>query len=141
MIFGQIVAQIDHAIFNGIVNHAVDRKISAADILFKTAVTHVTRMAPVQIGPVVAIARDLKPVSVEQHQDHAELRADRNRVGKDSLDVFRPGIGRDVIVLRRVFEQHIAYATAGKKGLIACGTQTSNDGNSSILCRHKSAHT
>ena len=81
----------------------------------------------------MAKARDFERLSIDQHQDDAELCADGNRLRKNTLQIFGPRAGGDVVILRRLVEQHVAHATAGEKGFIAFLAQTLNDKPGFIL--------
>ena len=62
---------------------------------------------------------DLKRLAIDDNQNDAELRSHGDSLRKKSLNLFRPGIGRDVVILRWLLQQHIANATAGKESLVS----------------------
>ena len=63
--------------------------------------------------------RDLKRLAIDDNQNDAELRSHGDSLRKKPLNLFRPGIGRDVVILRWLLQQHIANATAGEESLVA----------------------
>ena len=73
------VDQVDDCASDRIINHAVDCKIASPDVFFQAAIAHLARPAPVQIRPVVPKTGDLERLALNQHQDDAELRPDRER--------------------------------------------------------------
>ena len=107
-----------------IVNHAVDGEVATPDVFLETAVAHMARVAAVQIRAVMTKTRDFERRAVDEHKNHAKLRADGERIWKNALNVFRSRGGGDVVVLRLFFEQHIAHAAAGEISLIAFAPQT-----------------
>jgi len=76
-------------------------------------------MAAVEIWTVVAKGCHFKRLFAKNHQNDAELRSHGDSLRKKPLNLFRPGIGRDVVILRWLLQQHIANATAGKESLVA----------------------
>ena len=81
-------------------------------------------MPPVEISAVGAEGRDLELQSVFQHDDDAEMRADRIGAGENFLHLLRARIGRDVDVLRRLAADQIAHAAAGEIGDVAGRAQS-----------------
>jgi hypothetical protein len=122
--------QVDQSVSDRIIDHAIDGKVTAKNIFFQTPIAHVAGSATIQIRPVMTKARHLEGLAVDQHQDDAELRPDRNGLGKDALNILRLGVGRNIVVLWQLLQQHIAHAPTGKKRLIAFLTEASNDKNS-----------
>ena len=72
--------QVDHTVFDRIVDHSIDRKIAAQYIFLEAAVTDVARAPPVQIGTVMTKASNLERLSIDEHEDHAELCPEWNRL-------------------------------------------------------------
>jgi hypothetical protein len=95
---------IDHAVFQRIEEHAVDREIPPEGILAIVAERHLVRMPAVAVAAVAAKRRDLdlSGAARAEHRDHAERLADGQRLAasKDGSDLFRHRIGRHVVILR-----------------------------------------
>jgi len=51
--------------------------------------------------------------------DHAEGGADGDGAREEGLDLFRPGGGRDIEIVRLLAEKHVAHAATGKIRLVA----------------------
>src|SRR6185369_968497 len=132
--------QVDNVISNRIINHAVDRKITAPDIFFQSSVAYMARPPPVQVRPIMAKARDLKRLAANEDKNDAKLRTHRNGFRKETLDIFGVSAGRDIEILRRFIEQHIAHAAAGKISFIAFLPKMLNNGNGSFTSRHRRFH-
>ena len=72
-------------------------------------------MPAVGIGVVAAERGDFDAV----HQHHAELRAHQLSPGKQPQQLFRPRVGRDIIVLRFAPQEQVAHAAADQPSLEA----------------------
>ena len=131
--------QINDPIGHRIVNHAVDREVPAPHVLLQAAVAHLARPAAVEVRSVVAKACDLEGLAVDQNENDAELRAHRNGVGENPLNVLGARAGRDIVVLRLFAEQHVAHPAAGEIGLIAFAAKSLHDKNSFLARRHRRA--
>ena len=88
------------------------------------------RPPAIQIRSVVTKACDFEGLAIDEDQDHAELRADGNRFGKNPLYVFGSRASGDIVILRWFFEQHVAHAAAGKEGFKTLLAKALDDKNS-----------
>ena len=66
----------------------------------------------IQICAVRSKCRNFKIESILDHNDDAEVRADRVGVRENLLDNVRRRIGRDVEIFCRQTADHVAHATA-----------------------------
>src|SRR5262249_2168593 len=95
------------------------------------------RPPAVQIRTIVAKARDLERLAFNDHEHDTKLGADRNGFGENVYDIVRPGIRRDIIILRRFSKEHIAHTPTRQIALVALFAQTFNDRDRLVFFRHR----
>ena len=113
----------------------VDRKVPAPDILLGRREGNLRRVTSVIVIGFHPEGGHLVRVSPLDDENDAETGADGNRPGKKRLDLFRPGRGDDVEILRRHAADQITDAAAHQKGLMAGPSQAADDGGS-LIQRH-----
>ncbi len=113
----------------------VDRKVPATDILLGGGEDDSRGVASVFITGFHPEGGHLVRASPLDDENDAETGADGNRPGKKRPDLFRPGRGDDVEILRRHAADEIADAAAHQKGLVAGLPQAADDGGG-IIQRH-----
>ncbi len=119
--------QIDQAVRDRIVKHPADGEVAADSVFFDRAKSHRRRPAPIVVFRISAKCRDLEQVVVDQHADHAELRADRNGAIEHFLHDLGTRVGRDIVILRLDPEDSIAHTSAGENGAKAGFDESAND--------------
>ncbi len=108
--------QVDDPLAGRVEVHPADREVAPARVLLDRAEAHRRGTAAVDVGRVGAKSGDLERVAVDDHDDHAEARADRDRVVEQALHDLGTRVGRDVVVLGRDAEHAVAHASAGEVG-------------------------
>ena len=78
----------------------------------------------IDINVVGAKGRHFKLKSIFDHNNHAEMRANRVGAWKNFLHQLRSRVGRDVDVLRRFAADNIAHTTSGEVGDVTALAQT-----------------
>src|SRR5262249_20223930 len=98
---------------------------------------YVGRPSAVQIRAVVTKARNFEWLTLDHDQYDAKLRAHGDSFGKNLNDVVGLGIGRDIIILWRFPEQHIAHRPARQIAVVALVAQTLNNSDGFVFLRHR----
>src|SRR4029453_10793885 len=128
---------IDNLICDRIIDHSIDRKVAPKNIFVQTAVAHVARPPAVQIRAIVTKTCNLEWLAFDHDQDDAKLRAHRNGFGENLDDVVGLRVRRDIIILRRFSEQHIAHTPARQIAFVARVAQTLNNSDGLVFLRHR----
>ena len=81
----------------------------------------------IYIGFVGSKRRYFKRMPAENHQNDAELGANRLGSRKDVRDLLGSRAGRNVVVGGFDSHDHVAHATADEVGLVALASQRLND--------------
>ena len=111
---------VDEASVERVEEHAVDREVAALGVLLGGAEDDALGLSAVDVRPVGAERRDLdvEPARAEDFDD-AERRADGDGAAEQAADLFGPGRGGDIVILRLEAEQFVAHAAAGEERLVA----------------------
>ena len=108
--------QIDQAVGDRIVKHPADSEVAADRVFLDRAEAHRRGTASVDVFRVGAKGRDFESVAVDHHDDHAELRADGDRVVEQFLHDLGTRVGGDIVILRLDAEHAVAHTSAGEVG-------------------------
>jgi hypothetical protein len=108
--------QVDNSSARRIEVHPADSEVAPARVLLDRAEAHCRGTPPVDIGRVGAEGGDFESVAVDHHDDHAEARADGDRVVEQFLHDLGARVGGDIVILRRDAERAVANAAAGEVG-------------------------
>ena len=119
--------EVDEAIGHRVVEHPVDGEIAAGRVLFGGGKRDHLRPAPVEVFVVRAERGHLEGAALFHDQNHAKVRADRLRVGKQRLHLGRFGRGGEVKIVRRAPEQFVPHATPGKIRRVSGGLQAAGN--------------
>ena len=110
--------EVDHLAAQRVEEEPVDGEVTALRVLARRAEAHAARPAAVDVGVVGAEGRHRERDAVLDHQDDAELRADRHGAPEERLHGLRGRAGGDVEVERLAPEELIAHAAAGEVRLV-----------------------
>ena len=110
--------EVDHLAAEGVEEEPVDGEVAALGVRTRRAEVDARRAAAVHVGVVRAEGRHLERHPVLDHQDDAELRADRHGAPEERLHGLRGRAGGDVEVERLAPEELIAHAAAGEVRLV-----------------------
>jgi len=104
--------QVDNAFSRGIEVHAANRKIPSLYVFLDRSEAHRGGTTSIEVFGVGAKGRDLKMMVAENHHNHAEARAYRNRAIEKLLHGLGQRVGRDIVVLWSNSEDLVAHASA-----------------------------
>ena len=96
--------------------HPADGEVAPARVLLDRAEAHRRGTAPINVRRIGAEGGDLERVAVDHHEDHAEARADADRVVEQFLHDLGARVGGDVVIVGRDAEHAVAHAAAGEVG-------------------------
>lgn len=119
--------EVDYFMAFGVEEEAVDGEVAALGVALSGGECDVLGMAAIFVFAVGSEGGHFEFVAVFDDKDDAELDADRDGVGKESLDGFGTGIGGDVVVFWRLTQEHIPYASACKVGGVASFAEAADD--------------
>src|SRR3989441_1044223 len=97
--------EVDHLAAEGVEEEPVDGEVAALGVRTRRAEVDARRAAAVHVGVVRAEGRHLERHPVLDHQDDAELRADRHGAPEERLHGLRGRAGGDVEVERLAPEE------------------------------------
>ena len=119
--------KIDHLLRDRIEEHSVDGEIAPLRVFFRRGKMHRAGMSSIEVSVIRTKGRYFELKTVFQHDDHAEMRADRVGVRENLLHDFRPRIRRDVEILWGQTADHVAHAAAGEIRDVAASAQSRRD--------------
>src|SRR5437868_3694927 len=88
---------------------------------------HLNRMPPIYIEAIRAKGGYFELEIVFQDHNHSEVSADGIGARKDSLDLFRSGIGCHIEIFGRGTADEIPHTATGEVGNVTTVAQPSND--------------
>ena len=104
--------EIEDFLFEGIVEHAVDRKIAPLRVLRRRCEFDAGGPAAIFIIQVLPESSYLVLMPLDDDEHDPESDADGYCMGKEGLDRLWRGIGRNIDIVRRVIEEKIAHPAA-----------------------------